>query len=260
MHIDAKSLVDAYGASPAAQEKPAYFRLHRDRYRILLQALEAPSGSQVLEIGCNPGQFTEILVQAGYRVWGIDLRPEDRPALWFRLGVEVRRANLEEEPVPFPDATFQAVLFSEVLEHLAHSPLPALEELHRVLAPDGLLVLSTPNARSLRERLLLGLRLFFWQSLESPAEFHHRMGLRGDARYTVHHHLYTAEELRWLVRQAGFVSVRVQHVLARERVGVTGRRLLRKPWRVLPKALVWGLSALVPPVRSTLLVTARKGR
>jgi len=258
MHIDAKSLVDTYGRSPAAGDKPAYFRLHRDRYVVLLQALDVPSGSRVLEIGCNPGQFTEILVQAGYRVWGIDLRPQDRAALWARLGVEVRRANLEEEPLPFEDAAFEAVLFSEVLEHLTHSPLPVLEEICRVLGPHGLLVLSTPNARSLRQRLLLGLRLLFWQSLESPAEFRHRIGLRGDARYTVHHHLYTAGELRWLVRQAGFASVHVRHVLAREGVGVTAKRLLRKPWRVLPKALLGGIAALIPPVRSTLLVKARK--
>jgi SAM-dependent methyltransferase len=260
MRLDVESIVDTYGRSPAAGDKPAYFRLHRDRYVILLRALDVPPGSRVLEIGCNPGQFTEILVQAGYRVWGIDLHPEHRPALWSRLGVEVHRANLEEEPLSFLEGSFEAVVFSEVLEHLTHSPVPVLEEIYRVLAPGGMLVLSTPNARSLRERLLLGLRLLFWQSLESPAEFRHRMELRGDARYTVHHHLYTAGELRWLVRQAGFSAARVQHVLARERVGVTAGRLLRKPWRVLPKAALWGMAALVPPVRSTLLVTAYKSR
>lgn len=258
MPIDARSIVDAYGRSPAAEDKPAYLRLHRDRYVALLQALAAPPGSRVLEIGCNPGQFTEILVQAGYGVWGVDLHPEDRPALWARLGVEVRRTNLEEEALPFAESAFDAVVFSEVLEHLPHSPLPALEEIRRVLAPGGMLVLSTPNARSIRERLPLGLRLFFWQSLEAPADFRRRMELRGEARYTVHHHLYTAGEVRWLLARAGLGAVRVQYVLAREGVGVTGERLLRKPWRALPKAALWGVAALIPPVRSTLLVTARK--
>jgi SAM-dependent methyltransferase len=256
---DAKSIVDAYGSSPPAGDKPAYFRLHRDRYVAVLQALAVSPGSRVLEVGCNPGQFTEILVRAGYRVGGLDLHPEDRPALWARLGVDVRRANLEEEPMPFADASFEAVVFSEVLEHLGRSPLPALEEIHRVLAPQGLLVLSTPNARSLRERLLLGLRVLLWQSLESTADFRHRMELRGEARYTMHHRLYTAGEVHWLLQRAGFDSARLRSVLAREGVGVTGDRLLRKPWRVLPKALVWGIAALLPPVRSTLLATAWKG-
>jgi SAM-dependent methyltransferase len=258
MRTDANSIVDAYGRSPAAGDKPAYFRLHRGRYVALLGALEVPAGSRVLEIGCNPGQFTEILVQAGYRVSGIDLHPEDRPALWARLGVEVRRANLEEEAVPFGEASFDAVVFSEVLEHLSRSPLPALEEFWRVLAPQGTLVLSTPNARSIRERLLLGARLLFWQSLEPAAEFRHRMELRGEARYTVHQRLYTAAEVHWLLERVGFKAVRVRYALAREGVGVTGDRLLRKPWRVVPKALLWAVAALIPPARSTLLVTARK--
>jgi SAM-dependent methyltransferase len=259
MRADASALIDAYGRSPSAGDKPAYFRLHRDRYVALLQALDVPAGRRVLEIGCNPGQFTEILVQAGHRVWGIDLHPEDRSALWARLGVEVRRANLEEEALPFGEASFDAVVFSEVLEHLGRSPLAALEEILRVLVPGGLLVLSTPNARSIRERLLLGVRLLFWQSLEPAAEFRHRVELRGEARYTVHHRLYTAGEVRWLLQQAGFGAAHVRYVLAREGVGVTGDRLLRKPWRVVPKALLWSMAALVPPVRSTLLVTAWKG-
>ena len=255
---DARLIVAAYGNSPAAQDKPAYYRLHRDRYVALLQALGVPAGSRVLEIGSNPGQFTEILVQAGYRVWGIDLRPEDRPALWARLGVEVRRANLEEEGLPFGADSFEAVVFSEVLEHLSRSPLPALEQIRRVLAPHGTLVLSTPNARSIRERLLLGARLLLWRSLEPGAEFRQRMELRGEARYTVHHRLYTAGEIRWLLQRAGFSSVRARYVLAREGVGVAGDRLLRQPWRVVPKAALWAVAALIPPVRSTLLVTASK--
>lgn len=258
MRPDPRSVVHAYGRSLPAQEKPDYFRLHRDRYVALLEALKVPPGSRVLEVGCNPGQFTEILVQAGYRVSGLDLRPEDRPALWTRLGVEVRRANLEEEPLPFADGSFEAVVFSEVLEHLGRSPLPALEEIRRVLVPGGLLVLSTPNACALRERALLAIRLLCWSSLEPPAEFRRRMELRDAARYTVHQRLYTAGEVRWLLQRAGLVQVAVRYVAARERVGVSWGRLLRRPWRVLPKAILAGAAALLPPVRSTLLATARR--
>jgi SAM-dependent methyltransferase len=258
MHTDVAVFVDSYARSPAAQDKPEYFRLHRGRYVALLEALAVPAGSRVLEIGCNPGQFTEILVQAGYHVAGIDLHPEDRPALWSRLGVEVRRANLEEEPLPYADGSFEAAVFSEVLEHLAGSPLPALQETHRVLAPGGLLVLSTPNARSLRERVLLGWRLLTWQSLEPKSEFRQRMELRGEGRYTVHHRLYTAGELRWLLWEAGFADVRLRGVATRERVGLGWGRFFRRPWRVFPKAVLWAVAALLPPVRSTLLATGTK--
>ncbi len=255
---DALALVEEYGRSPAAQDKPDYFRLHRGRYAVLLQALDAPAGGRVLEVGTNPGQFTEILVRAGYRVAGLDLHPEDRAGLWQRLGVEVRRANLEADALPYTDGSFEAVIFSEVIEHMGGTPLPALEEFRRVLVSGGTLVLSTPNARSLRERLLVGLRLLFWRSLESSADFRHRMQLRGEDRFTVHQHLYTAEELRWLLQEAGFRSMQVRYVAAREGVGVSWRRALLRPWRVFPKALLGAAAALLPPVRSTLLVTAKK--
>ncbi len=258
MRAQAAALVDSYARSAAAQEKPGYFRLHRDRYVALLRALAVPAGSAVLEVGCNPGQFTEILVQAGYRVAGIDLRPDDRAALWMHLGVEVRRANLEEDPLPYADGSFAAVVFSEVLEHLSASPLPALREVRRVLVHGGQLVLSTPNARSLRERLLLGWRLLTWQSLEPGAEFRHRMQLRGQGRYTVHQRLYTSGELRWLLQESGFAAVRVRTVAAREGVGLDWRQFLRRPWRALPKAALWVAAACLPAVRSTLLATAEK--
>ena len=41
MRVDAKALVDSYGRSAAAGEKPEYLRLHRDRYVALLAALAA---------------------------------------------------------------------------------------------------------------------------------------------------------------------------------------------------------------------------
>lgn len=255
---EAWALVEQYGRSAAAGDKPGYFRLHRRRYQALLEALEVPPGSRVLEIGCNPGQFTEMLVWAGYRVWGLDLRPEDRSALWTRLGVEVRRGNLETEPLPYAESSFEAVFLSEVIEHLAGSPLPALEEVHRVLLPGGQLVLSTPNACSLRERILLAGRLLSFRSLEPAEEFRRRMRLRGEERYTMHHRLYTAGEVRWLLQEAGFADVQVRYVAAREGVGVTWKRVLSRPWRGVPKTLLWGTALLLPPLRSTLLAVARK--
>src|SRR5687768_16268962 len=65
-----------------ADGKEAYYRLHRHRYAATLEALRAPAWARVLEVGVNPGQFTQLLVGRGYRVSGVDLNPAPRQALW----------------------------------------------------------------------------------------------------------------------------------------------------------------------------------
>lgn len=56
--------------------------------------------------------------------------------------------NVEAEDFPYPDASFDVVIFSELLEHLAVNPVRALSEIHRVLRPGGVLVVTTPNSLS----------------------------------------------------------------------------------------------------------------
>jgi len=53
--------------------------------------------------------------------------------------------NIETEDFPFETDSFDVVLFCEIIEHLTMNPLAALREIHRILKPGGVLVLSTPN-------------------------------------------------------------------------------------------------------------------
>jgi SAM-dependent methyltransferase len=65
--------------------------------------------------------------------------------------------NIETDPYPYPDASFDVVVFSELIEHLGVNPVRALAEIHRVLRPGGIVVVTTPNALSL-ERFATFLR------------------------------------------------------------------------------------------------------
>jgi SAM-dependent methyltransferase len=56
--------------------------------------------------------------------------------------------------LPYPAASFDRALCLDVLEHLTFEEQPrALAELHRVLAPDGLLLVSVPNLAHLQSRI-----------------------------------------------------------------------------------------------------------
>lgn len=243
--------------------KGAYFRLHRHRFAAILAALAAtddpaPNGARLLEVGVTPGHCTQLLVGSGYHVSGVDLDPTRRQALWNQLGVPVHRANLEREPLPFDDESFEWIVFSEVIEHLVFSPLPVLRECWRVLTPGGRLLITTPNELYLKSRLRALLRLLLWQSLDTRAEFRHQMMLEGEARYTTHSRTYTMGELCWLVEQAGFGVVLHRHEAAWERVGLEARRLWHTPPSVLAKGALTVLTTLLPPLRSMLLVVGEK--
>jgi len=80
------------------------------------------------------------------------------------LELEVRVLNVEKDPFPFSDDSFDVVLCMEVLEHLGYSPSHMLAESHRVLSPGGLLFMTVPNFINIK-RLV---NMFFNRPTEFP--------------------------------------------------------------------------------------------
>jgi SAM-dependent methyltransferase len=136
-----------------------YERHHRERRddgdfvfvpeRIPLFQAAIGRGRRVLDLGCRSGAFTRHFLD-GNEVVGVDV---DRVALEkaAELGIEPVVANVEE-PLPFEDASFDAVLAGELFEHLQF-PDALVGEIRRVLRPGGVLVGSVPNAYRVQGRL-----------------------------------------------------------------------------------------------------------
>jgi SAM-dependent methyltransferase len=96
------------------------------------------AGSLVLDAGAGEGQYRQFLQHARYV--GVDLAVGD--VQWNYAGLE---AVSDLSRLPFEANTFDAVLCTQVLEHV-REPKQVLCEISRVLKPEGHLYLSTPQS------------------------------------------------------------------------------------------------------------------
>ena len=99
-------------------------------------------GRLALDAGCGTGRATAALAARGACVVAVDLG--ERLVAHARRRCACRPAVGSVMALPFPDATFDIVLSTEVIEHLPR-PALAVQEFARVLKVGGHLVLSTPN-------------------------------------------------------------------------------------------------------------------
>ena len=101
---------------------------------------------QVLEIGCNTGYGTKMLSQVCRRIVGVDLSISALKLAATRYASEnIGYLLVDGVRLPFADGEFELIISFQVIEHISnyHS---YLSELKRVLAADGMVVFTTPNA------------------------------------------------------------------------------------------------------------------
>lgn len=126
---------------PGVEHENYWFRRHEAAYLALASA--CPAG-RVLDAGCGEGYGAALLAQrAGADVVALDYDPPSLAHVRARYpGTRPVRANLVA--LPFADASFDAVVSLQVVEHLWDQDR-FVAECVRVLRPGGTLVLSTPN-------------------------------------------------------------------------------------------------------------------
>jgi len=110
----------------------------KQRYELIASFFTGRKGD-FLDVGCCRGGLKKFLGE-DFAYHAVDFEDND-----FESFVKV---DLNHEPLPYEDATFDAANCSAVLEHLFY-PLELLRELKRVLKDDGCLLVSLPNDKSL---------------------------------------------------------------------------------------------------------------
>jgi 2-polyprenyl-3-methyl-5-hydroxy-6-metoxy-1,4-benzoquinol methylase len=127
--------------------------IYKNTGNIRLLNMLSPSPGRILDCGCGPGDNASILSDRGWRVTGVTIDPQEQEVARQFCEI-VHLADLENGLPPDLDGTFDAVLASHVLEHLAR-PERLLHEVHRRLNPGGVLAVALPNIAHYSQRLLL---------------------------------------------------------------------------------------------------------
>lgn len=123
-----------------AQKAAKYFEGERADYVAAL-----PPNSTVLEIGCGSGATGALALSTGraVRYYGVELERSAAESAAEKL-TEVMVGDVEVINLPWPPGSFDALILSEVLEHL-RDPWASLRRLRPLLKPAALVFASSPN-------------------------------------------------------------------------------------------------------------------
>lgn len=105
-------------------------------------------GSRVLEVSCGHGKILEELSEAGYIVKGTNYSkyPDACQSVDIDFGIDINKG------LPYEDNSYDCVILCDVIEHFPNH-ISTIEEISRVLKPDGYSVILTPNTMKIGSRL-----------------------------------------------------------------------------------------------------------
>ena len=205
-------------ATQATDIRPISHQSTNDKvFALVLPHLRA--GARVVDVGAGEGYFAKMVgdrLQADLgrspdgTLAACDLFPE-----FFRYGgIQCDPINADGS-LPYPDASFDVACSLEVIEHI-RDQFAFARELHRIVKPGGIAIVSTPNVLNLNSRvryLHSGFTVLFDPLLLSSDDPRHTSGHINPVPY-----YYLAYQLR----RAGFSSVTAHY----DRFKTSARALL----------------------------------
>ena len=163
---------------------------------------------RVLEISSFLGVVDIALAKIGFEVYTYDIPEFQKNSNLNRLYEEFNVhpssgyvKDIWKTGLPYPDNHFDAVILSEVLEHLSFNPLPVLQEINRIIKTDGILYITTPNQVNIMNRI----KIIVGRSIRNS--IYDSVTQLDQTRNTIcgiHWREYTLQELIQLLETTGF--------------------------------------------------------
>ena len=223
--IQIKKILDetintVYGKNPVilldlwdAEGERNYIDSLRSQYeKILLDFnelfLNNTTDKRVLEISAFLGVADIALAHMDFEVHTYDI-PEfqensNLKALYHKYNVHPSTGYVKDigkKGLPYSDNYFDAVILSEVIEHLNVNPFPVFQEINRILKPEGILYITSPNQASLMNRI----KIIFGRSIRnSLSDSVTQVDKTKNTICGIHWREYTLKELIDLLEISGF--------------------------------------------------------
>ncbi|MBX3328805.1 MAG: class I SAM-dependent methyltransferase [Nitrospira sp.] len=134
------------GTTPAVQSVARFQQVteRRLRYALRLRGRLFPPPLRLLDVGCSSGALLAVAAKLGFSPSGVEIASKAAETAQ-RAGFDVFCGLLHE--ARFADESFDVITAFELIEHL-NAPRLLLNECHRILKPEGVLIINTPNAAS----------------------------------------------------------------------------------------------------------------
>ena len=171
------------------------------RFSKVLEIAAKLGGKKLLDIGCGDGTYTLVLkdLLKTEETVGIEISPE-AVGLAKEKGIKAYQLDIDEEKLPFEDASFDIIYCGEIIEHV-FNPDHLLEEIRRTLKPGGRCIITTPNLAGWPNRLslLLGYQPFA-TSVSPEHEGAGKLLMKGAEGQWGHIRVFTLKALKELVQ------------------------------------------------------------